>query len=131
VTFRNASGGRGLILPYRLPAEFLPHVWSRKHWLDQWLEELAGEVGLPFLTDGPWVHLAARSGPGHKTLFLANQMFEIHDKLHLRLPKDFALAEWKIELHCRDKKGTVRIEEDLMTVEVELAGNDWMMLVGR
>jgi uncharacterized protein YqgV (UPF0045/DUF77 family) len=131
VTYRNSSGGRGLILPYRLPAEFLPHVWARKHWLDEWLTELAGGVSLPFLTDGPWVHLAVRSGSSHKTLFLANQMFEIRNKLHLRLSEDFAGAGWKIELHSRDKKGSVRVDGDLMTIETELAGNDWLMLVGR
>jgi hypothetical protein len=131
VTFRNEAGGRGLILPYRLPAEFLPHVWSRKHWLDHSLEELAGEIRVPFLIDAPWVHLAARSGSDHKTLFLANQMFEIYRKVHLRLSKDFARAQWKIALHGRDEKGTVRVEGDLMTVETELAGNDWMMLIGR
>jgi hypothetical protein len=131
VTFINSNGGRGMILPYRLPAEFLPHGWARKHWLDEWLTELAGGVQQPFLTDGPWVHLAARSSLSHKTLFLANQMFEIRNKLHLRLPADFVQAKWKIELHSRDKKGTVQVDGNLMTVEAELAGNDWMILVGR
>ena len=105
VTYRNSSGGRGLILPYRLPAEFLPHGWVRKHWLDEWLTELVGGVKLPYLIDGPWVHLAVRSGPTHKTLFLANQMFEIRNKLQLRLPDEFTGAKWKYELHSRDKKG--------------------------
>jgi hypothetical protein len=131
VTYRNHSGGRGVILPYRLPGEFQPHGWARKHWLDEWLTELAGEVSLPYLTDGPWVHLAVRSGPTHKTLFLANQMFEVHEKLHLRLPNEFTGTKWIIELHSRDKKGTVKIDCNMMTIEAELVGNDWLMLVGR
>jgi len=131
VTYRNATGGRGLILPYRLPCEFLPHVWARKYWLDRWLEELAGGVTLPFLADAPWVHLSARIGPRQKTLFMANQMFEIYDRLNLYLPDDFASTDWKIEIHSRDKKGRVFVDDGRMTVETELAGNDWLLLVGR
>jgi hypothetical protein len=131
VTFKNPAGGRGLILPYHLPAEFMPHGWARKEWFDRWLEELAGGVAVPYVADGPWVHLAARSGPSHKTLFMATQMFDVYDKIHVRLPKAFAAVEWRAEFHSRDKAAKVCRNDQILAIETELVGNDWLVLKGK
>lgn len=131
VIYANASGGRGLILPYPLPESYSLHTWARKHWMDRWLAEVSGGVAVPHLVNGCWVYISARSGPRGKTIFLANQMFETYDRLELRLPPDFAAARWTMAFHGRDRQGEVRAQGDRLTVATEFIGNDWLMLMGK
>jgi len=130
VIYRNATGGRGLILPFAVPAEnLIPHGWTRKKWIDRWLRELCGAVTLPQLINGAWMHISVHD-KGHKTIFLANQMFEFYKDIQIRLPKEYVHLNWRMEIHSRDMAGKIKLNGDLLTVETELAGNDWLMLVG-
>jgi hypothetical protein len=131
-TYKNTSGGKGLVLPHDVPAvELSPHSWIRKAWIDQWLDELAGEVTMPQLIDGAWVHLSARSGDRVKTIFLANQMYEVYSSISIRLPQNMTNLKWTLDMHARDKSGSVKLNGDVLTVETDFVGNDWLVLKGQ
>ncbi len=127
-TYRNPTGGRGLVLPHRIPCEFPFHVWSRKIWFDRWIEDLSGGVPVPRVVDAAWMYMSVHCGQGRRTIFLANQTFEVCTSVQLRLPEDFARATWRLELASRSQSGVVRAAGNTLTVDAELAGNDWIVL---
>lgn len=131
ITYKNATGGKGLILPHDVPAlGLLPHNWIRKAWIDQWLGELTGGVTMPQLIDGAWVHISARAGDRVKTIFLSNQMYEVYSSISIRLPKNMTNLKWTLDMHARDKTGSVKLNGDVLTIETDFVGNDWIVLKG-
>jgi hypothetical protein len=131
VTYKNATGGKGLILPHDVPAlDLLPHNWIRKAWIDQWLGKLTNGVTMPQLIDGAWVHISARAGDQVKTIFLSNQMYEIYSSISIRLPKNMTNLKWTFDMHARNKAGSVKLNGDVLTVETDFVGNDWIVLKG-
>ena len=131
VIYRNATDGKDLILPYTVPSiDLFPYGWTRKYWLNRWLSELCGSFPMPQLVNGTWVYISAHAKGMQKTIFLANQMYEVYQELKIRLPEDFACLNWRMEIHSRDKVGTVKKTDEILTVATEFVGNDWIILVG-
>ncbi len=130
VTYQNSSGGKGLVLPFALPAPVVFYGWERKRWIDRWLAELTGSCPLPNVADEAWVHLAARIGADYKTIFLANETFEFIEQMQVNLPAGWEKLDWQIKIHNRDKAGKTEIHGQSLKITAEMAGNDWIMLVG-
>lgn len=130
-THANSAGGRTLVLPLTLPESYLVQNWIRKRWMDLWINELnGGIVPVPVLLDGAYVFVSSRIGKHEKTIFLSNLALEFYHKLSMRLPKEFASMTWDGFTHSRDAAVTVKVVGDIMTIETELAGNDWLHLCG-
>ena len=66
-----------------------------------------------------------------QTMFLANQTFEVCTNIQIKLPADWVGENWKVRFHSRDKDSKITVNDNVMTVETELAGNDWIMLYRR
>jgi hypothetical protein len=131
ITYKNSTGGKGLIYPFPIPEVYELHTWARKAWFDRWMEELCGEVRLPNLTHTAWVHIGVRSGPKHKTIFLANQTFDVYEHLDLQLPKDYANLTWTLQTSSNDEPVIVKMQGNQLRVTTNMRGNDWLMLVGK
>jgi len=131
ITYKNSTGGKGLIYPFPVPECYELHTWARKAWLDNWLNEFTGGVKFPNLKNTAWVYLAARSGPNQKTIFLANQTFENYDHLDLQLPPDYAKLNWTVRTTSNDEPATITMKGNQLRIETKMRGNDWLMLVGK
>lgn len=130
--YRNASGGKGLVLPLTLPISELLYDLTKKRWLDRFLGQLYDSAVMPFLTDSAWVYITARQKADCRTIFLVNGTYETCEVLSIQLPGDWAKLDWSVHLHGRGKGGSIEIGTDsLMTVRTEFVGADWLLLVGR
>ena len=130
--YANDRGGKGIVLPTPLPPPIRLYTRFRKLWLDQWLEELGAAANLPRLVEAPWVYISARSSADVKTIFLANAMFEVYDRIELLVPQGWTSLDWSQALHGRDCPVSVRFTDPRrMAVTTEMVGNDWLILSGR
>ena len=130
--YTNEAGGRGLVLPMTLPLCGPLYDWNRKHWLDQFLSEICDPLPVPFLTETPWVLISARQSRDHRTVFLANPMFETYEQLRIQLPPAWIDGQWNCQLHSRDKPTNIEVDKTgILTIHTEFVGADWLMLAGR